>query len=56
MLVRNHPDAREFQQLRFTAFLANANEDVPEIPRWYMDTEERSVLGEAVLLDSPYCW
>ena len=56
VLVRTHPDAREYQQLRFTAFLAYPDEDVPEIPRWYMDSEERTVLGEAVLLDSPHHW
>ena len=56
VLVRSHPDAREYQQLRFTAFLADANEDVPEIPRWYMDGEERRVLGEAVLPDYPNDW
>ena len=56
VLVRSHPDAREFQQLRFTAFLGDANEDAPEIPRWYMDSDDRTVLGEAVLLDSPYRW
>ena len=56
VLVRNHPDAREFKQLRFTAFLADANEDSPEIPRWYMDSDDRTVLGEAVLLDYAYDW
>ena len=56
VLVRSHPDAREYQQLRFTAFLADANEDAPEIPRWYMDRDDRTVLGEAVLLDYPYHW
>ena len=56
VLVRNHPDAREFQQLRFTAFLADPNEDAPEIPRWYMDHAGRRVLGEAVLPDYPYDW
>ena len=56
VLVRNHPDAREFQQLRFTAFLADPNEDAPEIPRWYMDHAGRRVLGEAVLPDYPNDW
>ena len=56
VLVRNHPDAREFQQLRFTAFLADPNEDAPEIPRWYMDHADRRVLGEAVLPDYPNDW
>ena len=56
VLVRNHPDAREYQQLRFTAFLADDNENAPEIPRWYMDSDDRTVLGEAVLLDCPYHW
>ena len=56
VLVRNHPDAREYQQLRFTAFLTDPNEDAPEIPRWYMDSDDRIVLGEAVLLDCPYHW
>ena len=54
MLVRCHPDAREFQQLRFTAFAAD--DDDREIHRWYQDGEERSVLGEAVLLDYSYHW
>ena len=54
VLVRSHPDAREFQQLRFTAFEADAV--VRKIPRWYQDGEDRSVLGEAVLLDYSYHW
>ena len=54
VLVRGHPDAREFQQLRFTAFAADAV--AREIPRWYQDGEDRSVLGEAVLLDYSYHW
>ena len=56
VLVRNHPDAREYQQLRFTAFQADPNEDAPEIPRWYMDHAARRVLGEAVLPDYPNDW
>lgn len=32
VLVRSHPDAREFQQLRFTAF--GAGENGQQIPRW----------------------
>ena len=56
VLVRNHPDAREFQQLRFTAFLADPNENAPEISRWYMDHADRRVLGEAVVPDYAYDW
>ena len=56
VLVRNHPDAREFQQLRFTAFLADDNENAPEIPRWYMDRVDRRVPGEAVVPDYAYDW
>ena len=40
----------------FTAFLADPNEDAPEIPRWYMDHADRRVLGEAVLPDYPNDW
>ena len=56
VLVRNHPDAREYQQLRFTAFPADPNGDAPDIPRWYMDRADRRVLGEAVLPDYPLDW
>ena len=54
VLVRGHPDAREFQQLRFTAFAAD--DDAREIPRWCPDGEDRPVLGDAVLLDYSYHW
>ena len=33
MLVRSHPDAREFQHLRFTAFPAGADDGDRQIPR-----------------------
>ena len=56
VLVRGHPDAREFQQLRFTAFEADADGVAREIPRWYQDGDDRAVLGEAVLLDYSYYW
>ena len=54
VLVRNQPEAREFQQLRFTAFLTV--EDGHEIPRWYWHDEDRAVLGEAVLVDYANRW
>ena len=56
VLVRSHPDAREFQQLRFTAFAADVDGGTREIPRWYQDGDDRPVLGEAVLLDYSYHW
>ena len=56
VLVRSHPDAREFQQLRFTAFPADTDGGAREIPRWYLDSGDRPVLGEAVLLDYSYSW
>lgn len=56
VLVRSHPDAREFQQLRFTAFAAEADEGVGEIPRWYWRSDDRPVLGEAVLVDYTNRW
>ena len=49
-------DPREFHQLRFTAFLADPNEDTPDIPRWYMNRAGRRALGEAVLPDYPNDW
>lgn len=51
VLVRNHPEARDFQELRFTAFPVDANESPSDIPRWYMDRAGRRTLGEAVLPD-----
>ena len=54
VLVRNQPDAREYQQMRFTAF--PAGEDGQQIPRWYWHIEERAVLGEAVLVDYANRW
>ena len=47
VLVRNQPDAREYQQLRFTAFAEDADEGVREIPWWYWRSDDRPVLGEA---------
>ena len=49
VLVRSHLDAREFQQLRFTAFAVEANEDERQVPRWYWYSDDRRVLGEAVM-------
>ena len=54
MLVRNQPDAREYQELRFTAFAVG--EDGQQIPRWYWHTEDRTVLGEAILVDYVNRW
>ena len=54
VLVRSHPDAREFEQLRFTAF--SAGEHGQQIPRWYWHSEDRTVLGEAVLVDYTNSW
>ena len=54
VLVRNQPDAREYQELRFTAFAAG--EDGQQIPRWYWYTEHRTVLGEAILVDYVNRW
>ena len=44
VLARSHPDAREFQQLRFTAFPAGNGEGDRQIPRWYWYEEDRPVL------------
>ena len=56
VLVRSHPDAREYQHLRFTAFPAGEEEDVQQVSRWYVVAETFSVLGEAVLLDYSSRW
>ena len=56
VLVRTHPDAREFQQLRFTAFAVDAHEGYRQIPRWYWHSDDRPVLGEAVLVDYTNRW
>ena len=56
VLVRSHPDAREFQQLRFTAFPAANDVSDRQIPRWYWHLEDRPVLGEAVLVDYSNRW
>ena len=56
VLVRSHPDAREYQQLRFTAFPEDTDDDACQIPRWYWHSEERPVLGEAVLVDYSRRW
>jgi hypothetical protein len=56
VLVRSHPDAREFQQLRFTAFPAGEDEGDRQIPRWYWHDDDRPVLGEALLVDYAYRW
>lgn len=56
VLVRSHPDVREFQQLRFTAFAVDADEGDRQIPRWYWHSDDRRVLGEAVLVDYTNRW
>ena len=56
VLVRSHPDAREFQQLRFTAFPAANDVSDRQISRWYWHDDDRPVLGEAVLVDYSNRW
>ena len=56
VLVRSHPDAREYQQLRFTAFAAETDEAARQVPRWYWHRDDMPVLGEAVLVDYTNRW
>ena len=56
VLVRNQPDAREYRQLRFTPFAAEADEGVREIPGWYWRSDDRPVLGEVLLVDYTNRW
>lgn len=61
VLVRVHPDPREFRVMRFTAFPAAYDRPEPrQVSRWYWvegpEQETRAALGEAALLDSSGRW
>lgn len=61
VLVRVHPDAREYRVLRFTVFPTADDEPEPrQVSRWYWhegpEQETRTALGEGALLDSSHRW
>ena len=56
VLVRIQPEAHEHYAIRFTAFPADDETPPRQVSRWYIDKENRPVLGEAVLLDANFHW
>lgn len=52
VLVRSQPEPREELILRFTAFPADAGQQVRQVSRSYRRHEVRSVIGEAALMDT----
>ncbi len=62
VLIRVHPEPREYRIVRFTAFPASDGPESRQIERWYWqryggdEKEDRSVLGEGALLDESHRW
>ena len=61
VLVRVHPEPREFRVMRFTVFpAADGGPEPRQVSRWYWregpEQETRTALGEGALLDSSHRW
>ena len=62
VLIRVHPEPREYRVFRFTAFPASDGPEPRQIKRWYWsgygdeEKEDRPVLGEGALLDESDRW
>lgn len=57
VMIRVHPESREFRTVRFTVFPAGNEPEVAQVDRWYFyDGESRPVLGEGALLNEGRRW
>ena len=57
VMIRVHPESREFRTVRFTVFPADNEPEVAQVERWYFyDGESRPVLGEGALLNEGRRW